>query len=86
MEIKSVMILAGGLGTRFKEYTEKIPKPMIKANGEPLLIHVSNIYKRYDIENVYILVDIRSSQSLNILIKILNWYQKRKMYMKIWIK
>ena len=28
---------------------------MIKANGEPLLIHVSNIYKRYDIENVYIL-------------------------------
>ena len=23
MEIKSVMILAGGLGTRFKEYTEK---------------------------------------------------------------
>ena len=69
MEIKSVMILAGGLGTRFK-YTEKIPKPMIKANGEPLLIHVSNIYKDTILKMFIFWVDIRSSQSLNILIKI----------------
>lgn len=55
MEIKSAMILAGGLGTRFKEYTEEIPKPMIKANNKPLLLHVSNIFSNYDVNNIYIL-------------------------------
>jgi NDP-sugar pyrophosphorylase family protein len=38
----SLMILAGGRGTRFKEYTEKIPKPMIEAVGKPLI----NSYNR----------------------------------------
>ena len=52
---KSVMILAGGKGTRFKEYTDEIPKPMIPANGKPLLIHILNIYKKYGIENCIIL-------------------------------
>ena len=33
------MILAGGRGTRFKEYTEDIPKPMIEALGRPLASH-----------------------------------------------
>ena len=45
------MILAGGKGTRFKEYTDEIPKPMIPANGKPLLIHILNIYKKYGIDN-----------------------------------
>ena len=37
------MILAGGKGTRFAEYTDKIPKPMILANGKPLLDHIISI-------------------------------------------
>ena len=44
MGIETVMILAGGLGTRFKEYTKDIPKPMINANGVPLLVHIINFY------------------------------------------
>ena len=34
---KSVMILAGGKGTRFKEYTKNIPKPMIEVLEKPLI-------------------------------------------------
>ena len=32
------VILAGGYGTRIEEYTKKIPKPMIKIGGIPLII------------------------------------------------
>ena len=45
----SVMILAGGKGTRFAEYTDKIPKPMILANGRPLLDHIISIYSKFNI-------------------------------------
>jgi glucose-1-phosphate cytidylyltransferase len=47
---KTAMILAGGLGTRFSEYTDKIPKPMILANGKPLLDHIIAIYSKFDIK------------------------------------
>ena len=55
------MILAGGKGTRFKEYTDEIPKPMIPANGKPLLIHILNIYKKYGIENCIILAGYKKN-------------------------
>lgn len=41
------IILAGGKGTRISEKTKKIPKPMIKISGLPLLLHIINIYKFY---------------------------------------
>ena len=55
MNIDTAMILSGGLGTRFKEYTKDIPKPMIKANGQPLLIHIINFYKSYGVKNIIVL-------------------------------
>jgi glucose-1-phosphate cytidylyltransferase len=39
-----VLILAGGLGTRFAEETEKRPKPMIEINGKPIINHIMDIY------------------------------------------
>ena len=39
-----VIILAGGYGTRIVEYTKKIPKPLIKINGTPLLSHIMRIF------------------------------------------
>ena len=32
-----VIILAGGFGTRLSEYTEEIPKPMVKVGGRPII-------------------------------------------------
>ena len=49
------MILAGGKGTRFAEYTDKIPKPMILANGKPLLDHIISIYSKFNVNNVVVL-------------------------------
>ena len=48
-------ILAGGKGSRIKEHTTKIPKPMINANGVPLFIHIINLYKKYGVTDVIIL-------------------------------
>ena len=31
-----VIILAGGFGTRLSEYTDKIPKPMVKIGNKPI--------------------------------------------------
>ena len=42
-----VVILAGGFGTRISEYTKKIPKPMVKINNLPILIHIMKHYHKY---------------------------------------
>ena len=45
------VILAGGMGTRMTEYTKTIPKPMVKVNGKPILIHIMKIYSNYGYNN-----------------------------------
>ncbi len=49
-----VVLLAGGFGTRISEYTKTIPKPMIKINGKPLLLHIMQYYANHGFKNFYI--------------------------------
>jgi len=49
-----VILLAGGFGTRLSEYTEAIPKPMIKIGGKPMLWHIMNLYARYNHKNFFV--------------------------------
>ena len=42
-----VVILAGGLGTRLGELTEKKPKPMIEIGDKPIIWHIMKIYASY---------------------------------------
>ncbi len=42
-----VVILAGGLGTRLREQTEFIPKPMVPVGGKPILWHIMKTYAHY---------------------------------------
>ncbi|SHI63073.1 sugar phosphate nucleotidyltransferase [Lutispora thermophila] len=39
-----VVILCGGKGTRIREITEDIPKPLIIIDGRPMVWHIMNIY------------------------------------------
>jgi glucose-1-phosphate cytidylyltransferase len=39
-----VVILCGGQGTRFREQTERKPKPMIEVAGRPILWHIMSFY------------------------------------------
>jgi glucose-1-phosphate cytidylyltransferase len=44
LERMPVVILAGGLGTRMKEETERIPKPLVGIGDRPILWHVMKLY------------------------------------------
>ena len=41
------VILAGGFGTRLREETEFIPKPMVKIGNQPILWHIIKIYDSF---------------------------------------
>tara|TARA_B100000787_G_C16199029_1_gene303346 strand:+ start:10529 stop:11236 length:708 start_codon:yes stop_codon:yes gene_type:complete len=42
-----VVILAGGKGSRISQYTQKIPKPMIRVGNVPMLTHIMRFFKFY---------------------------------------
>lgn len=48
------VIFAGGLGTRFSEKTQYMPKPMIEIGGKPILWHIMKIYEAYGINDFII--------------------------------
>lgn len=48
------VIFAGGLGTRFSEKTQYLPKPMIEVGGKPILWHIMKIYSGFGIRDFII--------------------------------
>ena len=48
------VILAGGLGSRLSEETDKMPKPMIEIGGKPILWHIMKLYSNHGINDFII--------------------------------
>ena len=42
-----VVLLAGGLGSRLAEETTRVPKPMVEIGGQPIIMHVMDIYSHW---------------------------------------
>jgi glucose-1-phosphate cytidylyltransferase len=42
-----VVLFCGGLGTRIREYSDSVPKPMIPLGHQPILRHVMQYYSDY---------------------------------------
>jgi len=66
-----VVILAGGKGTRLSEYTKKIPKPMVKIGGKPILSHIIDYYSLFGVDEFIIASGYKHS-----VIK--NYYKNKK--------
>lgn len=46
-----VVILCGGQGTRLREQTETIPKPMVEIGGKPILWHIMKTYAHFGLND-----------------------------------
>lgn len=55
-----VVIMAGGLGTRLKELTQEIPKPMLKVGQDPMLQHIINNFKQYGYNKILLSVNYKA--------------------------
>ena len=50
------IIICGGLATRLRPYTEKIPKSMLEINGRPVLWYQLNLLKKQGIKDIILCV------------------------------
>ncbi len=48
------VILAGGLGTRLSEETDRVPKPMVQIGGRPMLWHIIKHYSHWGVNDFVI--------------------------------
>lgn len=63
--LNQAVILAGGLGTRLKPYTDKNPKPMYPINGKPFLGYLIEQIKQFGIDNVLLLLGYMPDKVMN---------------------
>lgn len=78
MKVNTAMILAGGKGTRFKEQTQTVPKPMIKANGKPLLLYIIEHYMQFGVENYIVLSGYKSENIVDYFANVSRQVSKSK--------
>ena len=56
-----VVILCGGLGTRLREETERVPKPLVDIGGKPIHWHLMKLYGEHGFRRVILALGYRSS-------------------------
>jgi len=58
--VKKAVLLAAGKGTRMRELTEDLPKPMIAVQGKPILQHIVEGLRAAGVTHVLIIVGYRA--------------------------
>jgi dTDP-glucose pyrophosphorylase len=60
MSVKKAVLLAAGKGTRMKELTSDLPKPMLEVRGRPILLHIIEGLKSAGVTEFCIVVGYRA--------------------------
>ena len=55
------VILCGGQGTRLKEKTDPIPKPLVEVGGKPILWHIMKIYSAHGFNDFVLCLGYKGS-------------------------
>lgn len=55
-----VFILCGGMGTRLKEETDFIPKPMVTIGNQPILLHIMKKYSKHGFKKFILCLGFKS--------------------------
>jgi len=58
--VRKAVLLAAGRGTRMREHTADLPKPMLQVHGKPILLHILEGLKSAGIERFLIVVGYRA--------------------------
>ncbi len=62
LEKMPVVILAGGLGTRMREETERVPKPLVPIGERPILWHIMKLYAHHGAQRFVLCLGFKSWQ------------------------
>jgi glucose-1-phosphate cytidylyltransferase len=57
-----VVILCGGMGTRLREASERLPKPLVDIGGRPILWHIMKIYGHFGFRRFVLCLGYKSDQ------------------------
>jgi len=58
--VSQAVLLAAGRGTRMKELTNDLPKPMLEVRGKPILQHIVEGLRNAGVQRVLIIVGYRA--------------------------
>jgi dTDP-glucose pyrophosphorylase len=56
----SVIIMAGGKGTRLLPYTSVLPKPLLPVNRKPTINHIIDRFGNYNVKNFFVTLNYKS--------------------------
>lgn len=65
---KKVVILCGGYGTRIRDVSEDIPKPMIPIGGKPILWHIMKSYAEFGYHDFILCLGYKSEVIKNFFV------------------
>jgi glucose-1-phosphate cytidylyltransferase len=57
-----VVILCGGMGTRLREASEHLPKPMVDIGGKPILWHIMKTYSHHGFNRFVLCLGYKSEE------------------------
>jgi glucose-1-phosphate cytidylyltransferase len=60
IERMPVVVLAGGMGTRLREETERVPKPLVEIGERPILWHILKLYGHHGARRFVICLGYKS--------------------------
>ena len=67
-----IVLLCGGKGTRLGFETKILPKPMVKLDKDPIIIHIINYYKKFGYKDFILALGYKGK-----IIK--NYFKKKKL-------
>jgi len=79
-ETNQILIMAGGVGTRMKPFTDILPKPLVPYKGKPMILNIMDNFKKYNFNNFTISLN-RKEKILDIFLN-----QFKSNYMVNYIK
>ncbi len=68
-----VVILCGGKGTRLREHTEFVPKPLVEIGGKPILWHVMKVYSHWGLRDFVLCLGYKGEQIKEFFLQRNSW-------------